>query len=534
MDKLNKVSIALIFALWFAVLSVGLFSQTPMIGDEVTHYYMLVTQSGRLPVPSFDAEIPIGADGAQKEIRHYPHTNLWHYAGAIVYRFTHSITAIQFFHSLFLLQLLAVVFLLTKRLSAADAGSPLIVLLAVASQPITLLFSVAFYQDVPAAAQVLTAFFFLIRGQWLAAAFFMAAGIGIKETTVLFLPAFFLWLVVSQWKNGWGRRVLSLIATVLILVSSCGIVAWSLDRYAQADYYPVKIIELTINKVLNLFAVPRSSTSINQAGPNVGETALPRQTALFPPEVLANHPGSLRNPLNWVIYGGGVIWVLFGLGLLGYFAGRGSEADSTASGQKQDILYLALAGVSYLLFTFLFLNIPDARFFYPGLVFCLIPPAVYAVRVPAFKFWVWVFILAAILQTGVVLQKTYRLRHVSGQIMEAVRYLADNPPTPNRVFMYPEGNYRLFPCPHEWYLLPKYEIRELWKGNNDQRLDLLRRHKVGAVVVKKRLVGKIDAKMENLGIYPDYFVNDINSDPRFVKVLDNKDVTIYSLPAESP
>jgi hypothetical protein len=53
---------------------------------------------------------------------------------------------------------------------------------------------------------------------------------------------------------------------------------------------------------------------------------------------------------------------------------------------------------------------------------------------------------------------------------------------------------------------------------------------VGAIVVKKHLIGTLDPEMNRLGIYPDTFVRDIDADDRFRKVLDNRDVTIYRLP----
>jgi len=530
----EKLPLIVILVVWAVVLCVGLAVPGPMIGDEVTHYYMLKTQANLLSRPNFEAHIPSCADESGEEIRSYPHTFAWHYIGACVYRLTSSKAAVQFYHSLFLLQLLAVVVAISKRVSASHSGSVLLALLTIVSLPMTLLFSVAFYQDVPATAQVVTAFFCLMRGQWLAAALFLSLGIGIKENMVLFIPAFILWLALSGWKRGVRGWALPMIGTLLVLVSSCGTIAWALKHYGQADYYPTRVIEIKVNKALNLISRCHGKTVQNQGTSPQQGFALPRRTTLYAPEVLANHPGDLRNPVNFAVYGGAVMWIFISLGVLGCLTGKKRSPDSITSEQKHDMFGLILTGISVLVFTCLFLNIPDARFFYPGLVFCLIPLAVYAVRLPMFRLWIWVFAAVAVLQSGVVLHKTHCLRNVSVGILDAVEYLRIHPPSPNRVLMYPEGNYRLFPCPHEWYLLPKYEIRELWKGNNDQRLELLRKHGVGAIVVKKHLVGKIDAEMENLGVYPDYFVKDIDSDTRFEKVLDNKDVTIYRLPAQSP
>lgn len=97
--------------------------------------------------------------------------------------------------------------------------------------------------------------------------------------------------------------------------------------------------------------------------------------------------------------------------------------------------------------------------------------------------------------------------------------------------MYPEGNYRIFPAQHTWYL--NYKLRELWRGDNDYRLELLRQHSVGAVVVKKHLIGVLDEEMHNLGIYPRFFVKDLQNDPRFELVFENEAVLIFAVPSAS-
>jgi hypothetical protein len=94
--------------------------------------------------------------------------------------------------------------------------------------------------------------------------------------------------------------------------------------------------------------------------------------------------------------------------------------------------------------------------------------------------------------------------------------------------MYPEGNYRFFPLQHEWYL--GYRLREFWRGSNDSRLEILKKYKVGAVVVKKHLIAPVDAAITNLGVYPPEFVNDLRSDARFAKVFENKELLIFLVP----
>lgn len=56
---------------------------------------------------------------------------------------------------------------------------------------------------------------------------------------------------------------------------------------------------------------------------------------------------------------------------------------------------------------------------------------------------------------------------------------------------------------------------------------------IGAIVIKKHLVGPVDERITDLGVYPLRFVKQIETDPRFTKVFSNDAVSIYSLPAEA-
>lgn len=528
--RITLIAVTIIFLSWLAVLFVGFLSMTPMIGDEVTHYYMLKTQAERLPVPCFEAHIPLGSSGEGRETRFYPHAFVWHYVGAILFRLTGSVAVVQVYQSLFLLQFLLVVFMMVEKLGCGKDEGGTIALLAVASLPMTLIFSVAFYQDVPAAAQAITAFYFLMRKRWFAATLFMALSISMKENMLLLLPSFMIWLSVVTWERGWRKWVFTIVTSGLIVLLSCSIMAWSLREFGHGTYYPFDALKVLINKVRTPFPYlcPKVPAGIPADSPVAASYRL--QTTFYDSNVISTNPGDLRNPVSWLIYPGGLFWILLAAGIVGLCVKRNKTACDRRT-DTRDIRWLGLAGVSYIIFTAgLLWNAPDARFFFPGVVLCMIPLCVYAAKIRGVGYWIWLVVFAAVLQAGVVLHKTYAIRHVPAGVYESITYLRDNPPTPNRVFMYPEGNYRLFPCPHEWYLLPKYQLREFWKANNDRRIELLREHGIGAIVVKKHLIGKIDPEMNNLGIYPDYFIVDIDADKRFVKVLENKNVIIYRLP----
>lgn len=523
-SKEHRFAVVVIVIAWLGVLTVGLLSPTPMIGDEVTHFFMLKTQSQVLPTPCFDAPIPGGLGGEAVEMRHYPHAFLWHYIGGILYRLWPSTAITQIYQSLFLLQLLVVLLLLCKTVIQLDRASTNLVLLSVASLPMVLIFSVAYYLDIPATAQVVTACFFLFQKKWVKGALFMALALALKENMMLFLPSYMILLVYHLKSRGKYRVVLAVTVSLAIILMGCWIVAFAIRSCAHGSYYPADMLMVLKNRAyLKLSALyPVSAGQVESMARADSHVKL--VTSLYAPSVIANHPGDLRIPANWLTYAGGLFWLLVVGGLAGLAISFQQRKVSSQTGIFLNSLWFA--GASYMLLVAAF-GVPEARFFIPGVVCCCIPLSAYVMRFKRIKLVLVLFATVAALQSGAVLAKTFSLRHVSSGVKEAIEMLEREPPVPNKIFMYPEGNYRLFPCAHTWYL--GYELKSFWKADNDERLGILERNGVGAIVVKKHLVGQIDEEMNNLGVYPDFFIQEIDSDGRFEKVLDNDAVSIYRL-----
>jgi hypothetical protein len=241
-------------------------------------------------------------------------------------------------------------------------------------------------------------------------------------------------------------------------------------------------------------------------------------------------PGDVRSLINLVVFGGGTMWILmlFGIaGLLFRKRSSGKEIQWWALG----VGLWAVVSIGYHM-----REAPDVRFFMAACPFLLLPLSAAAMHVPFKKTWLPLIIAASLVQGGLVLGKTYSLRVVKKGVQEAIDYLSAHPPACNNVFMYPEGNYRLFTCGHNWYLQDddhESHIKTFWKADNDKRLEMCRSFGLGAIVIKKYLIGVLDEDMSKLGIYPDSFVRDIENDSRFEKVLDNNDVVIYLVPQKA-
>lgn len=529
----------IILAAVVSVFLIGMSAPQVMVGDEVTHYYMLATQAKMLPAPNFRAEIPTG--WGETELRTYPHSFGWHYLGAMLFRLSgSSFASVQLYQALYLAQFLGIAYLLARSRGGVETRAALPYLLILASIPMTLIFSVTFYQDVPMAAQVLTAFYLLRKDRWLPAACFMAFALGIKVNAMLFFPAFFGCLCVWTFRHGGLAKTVAICCCSLLLISFC---TWGLDKsiraYAGGKFYPVEKFQQFVHKMQKKISPEKTSPKRNKTSAQVpmagqqAQSAAPEKKAKVISEqqasIIANHPGDLRIKANYFIYGGLLLWLLIIASIAAVVLQRlGLRCNYPV---RHGSCWLWAAGLSYTLLAALFLKTaPDARFFLPGLPFLLLPIAEQTVCLPRPKWFISLLASLALLQGGYVLAKTYNLRQVSPALQEAIAWLRENPPQPGKIFMYPEGNYRLFPVPHEWYL--NYHLREFWRSDSDVRRAVLRKFKVGAVVIKKYLAVPVDEKITNLGVYPDYFVREMNDDSKIEKIFNNKEVVIYKIPPE--
>lgn len=527
------IIIVSVLAVWF----VGLKTSEPLIGDEVTHYFLLKNQAKMWPTPTFFAEIP-NAWSDHPEVRRYPHPNGWHYAGAIVDRmFGGHFFAIQIYQGLFWLQLLASGYLWSRMRGGSTNRSSMLYIIVLASVPMNLLFSVSFYQDVPMAAQAVTAFYLLDRRRYVWSALFMGLAIWMKVTGVIFVLPHLL-VAASHLRKEYragllsrGRALLYGLLIILAIGSFAYFNKHTLHVYAGAPYYPTQQLERIFKNVRDGWQSRLNHAEFIKADaiPSSNEIAARvRPVTSYEAEIIANHPGDLRNPINFILYGGVVIWVVMAGAVVGLIRPRSDKIQVGASRRQS---WPLLVGLFYALVTYLQLRTaPDARFFLPAIPFIALPLCEWCMRLPWTR---WVLVSAAvmgILQGTYVLKTTAELRRISPATKAAIDYLRVNPPSPNRIFMYPEGNYRLFSSPHEWYL--SYRLREFWKGDNDERIELLRRHRIGAVVIKKHLIAPVDDMITDLGVYPTYFVDEVIKDMRFEKVFENESAFIFLVPGK--
>lgn len=524
-SPVNRLAALAIAVFFLAPVAVGLLNREVMIGDEITHYYTLATQCERLPHINIEAHIPTASG---EEVRHYPHVMAWHYLGAVVSSLLGgaSVGLVQVYHSIFWLQLLVAGWTLAKYESGGKGPSPLWYVLLIGSIPVALLLSVAFYQDIPAVAQALTAFALLRRRKFTLSVLFLLISLCMKETSFVLLPPFVLAAILTYrpWaERGEWWRLAARLAVFAVLVAGL-VFAWEYAmRSVRSSFYPLDQLRALVVKC---------SPSGNAEPAVQTETATAPQvvaaTVRMPRPEIATNPGDLRRPVNFLVFGGGILWVALAGSLAALYARfRLQEPD------RHSVSWWALpCGLLYIAVTAVHMRTaPDARFFIPGVVILLLPAAQLLAGFFTSKIWLRLLVCAALLQSSAVLYKTWELRHVPEGVISAIDYFRANPPPFNRVFMYPEGNYRLFTCEHDWYM--EYALKDFWRGDQNVRLAMLKDRKIGAVVIKRHLVGQIDPEMNNLGVYPVQFVSDLEKDSRFRKVMENGDVMIFLVDGDS-
>lgn len=526
--------IILISLSFFSVLGVGLVHREPMVADEVVHYYMLQTQAEVLPGPNIDVHIPM-SDWVYE--RQYPHFFLWHYLGAILWKlFGEGFWVVQLYQALFWLQLMTACYFLLKYEYPDRPVIQWVGMIAIVSFPMHLLFSVLFFQGVPAAAQVVTAVMLLRRNKWLLSVAFMALALSMKVTTFVFLPIYLLLILLFYFmQEKFWRFSARVGATIVLLWLACLPMYWAMEAEG-VNYYPATALHSYIDIIKHRLST-RNAGSEDETSSAVSANAPVEassrtevhdvQPQKVEKEKIANNPGDLRIARNWLIYFGGGFWFCVGGTVLGCgFLGMGVCSRSV-------LIKLWPLGVAMLfwgLTAYHMRTAPDARFFLAGFPFAICSLSFFVSAIPWKRVWLPLLFIVSLLQFGLVLDKTLSLRRISPGMQECIAFMESIKGHYNGYFMYPEGHERFISGGVHWDL--QYEIRDFWREGNDDRLKRLRRLGVDLIVIKKARIRDVGPGTPDLGAYPFSFVRDIESDDRFEKIFENNAVLIFRVPSK--
>jgi hypothetical protein len=321
-----------------------------MIGDETAQYYQLTKQADSLPEISFGWSVKTSY-GKERVSYGGPTFGGWEYIGAFAYKYLPYFKTVQVYHFCYFIILIIFGYMSVKILFNSEEIA-LITVFLICTLPINLLFGLAFYQDLPVAALMVLCFYLLLKRFYIFAIIVFGLSFYIKETAILFLPAFcFLILVQEKWKKAY---LYILIGFTCFFMLIC-IIGYDIIVY----HYFYKQHSALVNTFLNI---------VFKIFPNLTDY-LTFITTVSPPEVtsiskIASYPGDMRVPINWFIYFGGVFWVFV---CISSFKSIKSIFSKCFDKKATSCLFI---GLSYILVAVVICrNNPDVRYFLPGIPF---------------------------------------------------------------------------------------------------------------------------------------------------------------------
>lgn len=485
------------------ILYVGFSSSCPMIGDETAHYYQLVNQSGKLPDISFGWSLV--TDYGKERSGIGPHVIGWHYLGAVFYKMAPGFMTVQFYHLLFFCLLTVFSFLTAKHLF----NSPEVTcntLLLVSTLPAVILFSTAFYQDLPATALVVTAFYLLFKRQYLPGILLAAITFFFKENSVLMLPGMCLLIFLQERRKPLKCSVW--IMTAVFLVLTCILIF----DVAVFKYFDGKCHNILVDKMLDIL---RGLNIIEDTRPPV-----PVSAEALPPIA---YPGDLRIPANWIIYLGGAIWLAVGASVFGFWREiKGRKFDQPA-------FICAVIGLSYLIPSYIIgRNTPDVRYFLPGIPFIIFAVSYWMVSFKEYRKLLLVITAVAIVQAGAVFSKVYELRTLGPDLEQVIKALNE------KKSVYDNKKFKIFMYAEKWRFLP-YEpfwsiSVDVWKAKTDRQIyDLLRNNNFAFIGIEKSKIASMVSSNMDIRVYPAKFVDSLANSDLFSKVCENPTYIIYEL-----
>ena len=152
---------------------------------------------------------------------------------------------VQFYHLLFFCLLTVFSFLTAKHLfNTPEATCNTMVL--VSTLPVVILFGTAFYQDLPATALIVTAFYLLFKRQYLPGILLAAVTFFFKENSVLMLPGMCLLIFLQERRKPLKCSVW--IMTAVFLVLTCILIF----DVAVFKYFDGKCHNILVDKMLDI------------------------------------------------------------------------------------------------------------------------------------------------------------------------------------------------------------------------------------------------------------------------------------------
>ena len=495
-DALSWIWIAATCA---AVFIIGAMTDPTMVGDEVIHYFYAKNLVSTFPEFNAHYIIPVNwsSDGYE---RLFDRAFGWHVMAAWVLALFKSNVWLQFFNTLFLFEFLAFFHLITIRYKS-DPRVSFLMDVFIYSFPAFLLYGTIYYQDLIVIAQIAAAGYFISTKRHVAGLLFWLLAIAVKDSFVMTMPVMVIWLIIAE------RRSLKRLCRWVF-------------TYLAASFVFILILDYIIYYHTGM----RHSVIFMAI-----KHGLSYQLKEFTPEQFsdnpysgANCPGNLIYLKNWAIYTGVVFWVAF-IAAVAATRTRYRRIHKRGVWRNSGFISFFFATLFITQMTIMLHPFYDIRYFFQGIPFVIYSVVFLARKILLRPICFWGVTALALAQIAFVEYNILLIRTPSAELKETLEFFKENTGKNEtlegrKVLMYPEANFRFFPLEVVW---ANVHI-EMEKASPEQRPDIIIKHNISYVVVKKYLLNDADNDLDRLTGFSRRFVREIVDDPLLTVVFENR------------
>lgn len=505
LSPLDKKAVLIITLASLVLLTAGLLTREPYIGDEVCHYkftkdmFRLQRRIATEPDEIYDK--------APYLHKRYVAGVLWQSVLGKIWRITGGVSesVAQIYHTIYFVILITCVYLLAKEKYAQDVG--LNTLFVIASTPMVVLFGVIFYMDVPLLAFTALCFLMISKKRYVLAGVALGLMILTKINGLFFIPSFLL--LIYCYSEGTRKTKLKnifIFSSVALLIN----IPDMHFRYTRFGYiyFPLRTLVHPLSPVPMAYGIKATEN-----GMKIAENSMEAVKTLY-------YPSSIFDPLDVLIYFGGVLLVLIVL----YFILRKYE-------RKDSFIWIGMASYIAAYLLYMYRNRCsgcDIRYLMPGVIpflTVLAGKTLSSFRRKSFRNFL---LLACCLQFAATAGFTYSHRKIPIGIREGYSFIQDNLPK-DAILLYPAADIKNYAERLTVWgrLSPSLKIL-FWEADEKETLEILTSNRIDYISVKKsRIYG--DSKVRHTGGYPKSFVEKLPTLPFLELIFDNSEMSIWKV-----
>lgn len=499
----DKKAAVMIILSSLVLLSVGLLTRKPYIGDEVCHY-KFTKDMFRL-----QRRIVTEPDEIYKKApylhQRYLAGILWQTVLTKIWRITGGISegVAQIYHTIYFIILITCIYLLAKGKYGEDVG--INSLFVTVSIPMVVLFSVIFYMDVPLMAFTALCLLMISKKHYLLAGIALGLMILTKINGLFFIPSFLL--LIYFYSEGTQKAKLKNI----FIFSSVALLINVPDMHFRYRHF--MCIYPALQKLIPIASPMPLAYRTNQIGRAEGKI-----TPIAPANTVY-YPSSISDPLDTLKYFGFVLLVLIAL----YFILRKYQ-------KKDNFIWITMASYAAAYLVFVCRNgfaHSDIRYLMPIIPFLIIiaGKTLSSLRGKSFRGFL---LLICCLQFVATAGFTYSHRKIPEGIKQGYSFIKDNLPKAT-ILLYPGRNIRDYAERLTiWHRLTPSLAILFWQADEKEILEILTSNRVDYIAIKKLRIYD-DSKVHHTGGYPKSFVDKLPNLSFLRLIFENEELSVWKV-----